>query len=149
MTAVSLDGRILACVGMIAVSIGVYLPWLKTNPNLPPDAEIPAIYYAGMNAGFEGFDVALFGAVGLVLILRVTSLKKRVRSVFTFLTGVGTVVFCAFYLSGPSLTGFTATFVPALGWYLTVLGGVFLTVAGGRQVPSILRRSKPTATRTD
>ncbi|RLM63656.1 hypothetical protein [Halorubrum sp. Atlit-26R] len=128
MTIEPLRDRILIGVGGIAVSAGAYLPWLKTNPKLPLDAEIPTIYIPGMNVGFEAFDFALLGLIGLVLVFRGSS-RKRLQSVVTLLTGVGTVLFCGLYLSG-SLTGFTATFVPAFGWCLTVLGGVSLTVAG-------------------
>lgn len=149
MTVESLRDRVLVGAGVIAVSVGAFLPWLKINPNLPPDAEIPSIYYPGMNAGFEAFDFALLGLVGLVLALRAVSSRKRLQTIFTLLTGVGIVAFCALDLSGSSLTGFAATFVPALGWYLTVLGGVLLTVAGGIQLPSVLRGSETTAALID
>ena len=123
----------------MTVSVGTYLPWLETNPNLPPDAEIPTILLSGMNTGFEAFDFALLGLVGVVLLSRVSS-RQRLQSIVTLLTGLGTVLFCAFYLSGSSLTGFNAVFVPAFGWYLTVLGGILLSVAGGRQLPSMIQR---------
>ncbi|MDG5777424.1 hypothetical protein VB773_21765 [Haloarculaceae archaeon H-GB2-1] len=141
--------KILMGAGVIAVSAGVYFPWLKTNPNLPSDADIPAIYYFGMNAGLEAFDYTLLSLVGLILVLHAVSSRKLLQSGFTLLTGVGTVVSCALYLAGPSLTGFTATFVPSLGWYLTVLGGVLLTVAGTLQLPAIIRRSETAATLID
>lgn len=73
MTVESPRRRVLVGVGGIAVSAGAYLLWLKTNPNLPPDAEIPTIYYSGMNAGFDAFDFALLGLVGFVLFLRAVS----------------------------------------------------------------------------
>lgn len=98
--------------------------------NLPPGAEVPTIHHSGTNAGFEAFDSALLGLGGLVVILHAVSSRKRLQTVFTLLAGVGAVVFRALHLSGSSLAGFTATFVPALGWHLTVLGGVLLTVAG-------------------
>ena len=140
----SLRDRILVGGGVITVPVGMSLPWLKTNPNLPPDAEIPTILLPGMNAGFEAFDFALLGLVGLVLLSRGSS-RKRLQSVVTLLTGVGTVLFCAFYLSSSSLIGFNATFVPALSWYLTVLGGVLVSIAGGRQLPSMIQRPETTA----
>ena len=149
MTTASLRDRILVGAGMIAVAVGVYLPWLKTNPTLPSNAEIPTVYYSGMNAGFEGFDFTLLGVVGLALVFRGISSRKRLQTAFTLLAGVGAVVLCALYLSGSSLTGFAATFVPALGWYSTVLGGVLLTIAGGFQLPSIFQRSKKTTTLMD
>lgn len=134
MTTPSIRSRILVGGGVITVSIGTYLPWLKTDPNLPPDAKIPMILFPGMNTGFDAFDFALLGLVGLVLLGRVGS-RKRLQSIATLLAGAGIVLFCAFYLSGSSLTGFNAVFVPALGWYLTVLGGMLFSIAGERQLP--------------
>ena len=148
MTSPSLRGRILIGGGILTVSVGTYLPWLKINPNLPPDAEIPTLLLPGMNAGFEAFDFALLGLVGFVLLSRVSS-RKRLQSIVTLLTGVGTVLYCAFYLSGSSLTGFTAIFVPALGWYLTVLGGILLSVTGRRQLPPMVQGPEITSPLND
>ena len=145
----SLRERSLVGAGVIAISIGAYLPWLKTNPSLPPDAQVPQILFLGMNAGLEGLDFVLLGSVGLALVLHGISSRKQLQTVFTLLAGVGAIVLCALYLSGSSLAGFTAIFVPALGWYLTVLGGVLLIIAGGLQLPSIFQRSEKTAARMD
>lgn len=137
--------KILLADGAVAVAVGAYLPWLRVNPNLPPNAEIPTIYYTGMGAGFEGFDFALLGAVGLVLLLRRASFRTPIRMV----VGVGTAVFPVYYLSNSTLIGFSATFVPALGWYLTVLSGILLSAAGGLHLPSLIHRLKATATPTE
>lgn len=137
--------KILLIGGTISIAVGAYLPWLRTNPNLPPDAEIPTIYFTGMGAGFEGFDFALLGAVGLVLLVRAVSTRTMARTATTLAVGLGTIVFPEYYLSRSTLIGFSATFVPALGWYLTVLGGVLFTVAGGLKLPSIIRRPKAIA----
>lgn len=131
MTAKSLRDKILVGGGIVAVVLGTYLPWLKTNPDLPPDAEIPTIYYFGMNAGFEAFDFALLGAAVLVLLLHGVSSRTLVQTLLTLFAGVGIGVFPLYYLSGSTLLGFSATFVPALGWCLTVLGGLFFSIAGG------------------
>ena len=141
--------RILVSAGVITVAIGASLPWLQTNPTLPSDAEIPAIYYSGMDAGLEAFDVPLLGLVGFVLVLRAVSSRERLQTGFTLLTGAGTVAFCALYLSRSSLVGFTATFVPASGWYLTVLGGASLTLAGGLRSLSIVQGSDTTKSQTE
>ncbi|QLG26544.1 hypothetical protein HUG10_02860 [Halorarum halophilum] len=137
--------KILIVGGTVAVAVGTYLPWLRTNPNLPPNAKIPIIYYTGMSAGFEGFDFALLGAVGFTLLLHGVSFRTPIRTVVTLVVGVGMAVFPVYYLSYSTLFGFSATFVPALGWYLTFLGGVLFSVAGGRQLPSVIRRPKATA----
>ncbi|WP_224447346.1 hypothetical protein [Haloprofundus salilacus] len=133
--------------GTISIAVGAYLPWLRTNPNLPPDAKIPTVYYTGMGAGFEGFDFALLGAIGLVLLVRVVSTRTMARTATTLAVGLGTIVFPAYYLSMSTLIGFSATFVPALGWYLTVLGGVLFTVVGGLELPSIVRRPEAITSR--
>ncbi|WP_434530103.1 hypothetical protein ACODNH_02305 (plasmid) [Haloarcula sp. NS06] len=148
MTAQSLRDRILVGGGVTTISVGAYLPWLKINPDLSPDAEIPTILIPGMNAGFEAFDFALLGLVGLVLLSRAGS-RKRLQTAITLLTGVGVVLFCASYISDASLVGFDSTFVPALGWYLTVLGGVLLSVAGGRDLSSMIQRRERTAALND
>ncbi|UPV98930.1 hypothetical protein M0R88_10345 [Halorussus gelatinilyticus] len=139
---VELRNKILVAGGAVAVAVGAYLPWLRINPNLPPDAEVPTINYTGMGAGFEGFDFVLLGAVGLVLLLHSSSFWTPIRIV----TGVGVAVFPVYYLSYSTLFRFSATFVPALGWYLTVLGGTLLSHGGGRQLPSLIHRLKATAT---
>lgn len=126
--------------GAVSIVVGAYLPWLRTNPNLPSDAKIPTIYYTGMGAGFEGFDFALLGAAGLVLLVRARSTRPMVRTVTTLSVGLGAIVFPAYYLSRSAMIGFSASFVPALGWYLTVLGGVLFMAAGGLELPSIVRR---------
>ena len=145
----SLRDRILLASAVIAVIVGAYLPWLRTNPNLPPDAGIPSIYISGMGAGFAGFDVVLLSLVGLILVLRATGTRKLFQTVLTLLTGIGTVGFCVLYLTESSLTGFSATFVPALGWFLALLGGVLLVVAGGRHLPSIIRSLEMTTALTE
>lgn len=132
--------KILLIGGTVSIAVGAYLPWLRTDPNLSPDARIPTIYYTGMGAGFEGFDFALLGAVGLVLLVRAVGTRTMTRTATTLAVGLGTIVFSVYYLSQSTLIGFSATFVPALGWYLTVLGGVLFTVAGGLGLPSIVRR---------
>lgn len=105
---------------------------------------LPTIYYTGMSAGFEGFDFALVGAVGLVILLRAVGFRTPIPTVVTFVVEVGTAAFPMYYLSSSTLIGVSATFVPALGWYLALLGGVLFSVAGGLQLPSVIRR--PTAT---
>ncbi|MEA5389284.1 hypothetical protein VB779_21235 [Haloarculaceae archaeon H-GB11] len=140
-----LRNKLLIAWGTIAVAVGTYLPWLRTNPNLPPDVEIPTIYYTGMSAGFEGFDFALLGAVGLVILLHTVDFQTPTPIVVTLVVGVGTAVFPMYYLSSSTMIGFSATFVPALGWYLTILGGVLFSVAGGLQLPFVIRRPTPTA----
>lgn len=148
MTTLSLrDGSLVS--GVIAISVGSYLPWVKLDPGLPPDAAIPMVYVSALNAGFDGFDLALLGVTGVVLLLRRVSSPRWVQSVVTLLVGAGTTLLCAYYLSTSSFVGVTALYVPALGWYLVLTGGLLLSVAGGCQSPSVLRRLEATATPKD
>ena len=135
-------GKILIAGGTVAVAVGTYLPWLGTNPDLPPDAQIPILYSPGMGVGIERFDFALLFAVGLVLLVRAGRKRTVARSATQLAVGIGTLTFPAYYLSQSTLIGFSATFVPALGWYLTITGGALFTVAGGLELQSIGRRPK-------
>ena len=94
-------------------------------------APLPSIYIHGMDAGIEGLDFALLGLVIAVLALRRINSRDPLQPIFSLLAGVVVVLFCAHYLSDYSFTGFDGTFVPDIGWYLTVLGGVLLSAAGG------------------
>ena len=141
---IELRNNLLMVGGGVAVAVGTYLPWIQPNPNLASGAEIPMISYYGMNAGFEGFDFALLGAVALLTFLSGVGFQPSVSTVMTLVVGIGITVFSGYYMSGYGLVGFSATFVPALGWYLTLLGGVLLSVAGGVQVISVIHRVNPT-----
>ena len=136
--------KVLLVGGTVSIAVGTYLPWLRIHPDLPSDAEIPTIYYTGMEAGFERFDFVLLGAVGLTLFVRVGSARTMARTATTLAVGLGAIVLPAYYLSQSTLIAFSGTFVPALGWYLTVLGGVLITVTGGLELPTTVRR--PTVT---
>jgi len=131
----------LLVVGVSGNAVGVYLPWVQTNPSFPATAEVPTVLLDGMLPGIRGLDFVLLGGAGLVPVLYVASVGEGARSVLTVLSGLGTVLLCLYRLSATPITGFDAaigfdaTFVPAEGWYLTVLGGVLLTVAGAVQRP--------------
>ena len=146
MTAESLRDGALVGAGAIAVSVGTYLPWVRLDPRLPPDAAIPQIYFPGMDTGLEAFDLALLGVTGAVLLPHGVGSRRWVRPVVTLPVGVGIVLLCTHYLSMSSVVGVSALYIPAPGWYLTLLGGLLFTVAGGSRFPSILRRLEGTAT---
>ena len=116
-----------------------------TKPREASGLDPEAVHYTGMGAGFEGFDFALLGVVGLVLLVHAVSAQTMARTAMTLAVALGTTLFPAYYLSQSTLIGFSATFVPALGWYLTVLGGILFTVAGGLKLPSIIRRPETIA----
>ncbi|MFC6824781.1 hypothetical protein [Halopelagius fulvigenes] len=127
-------------VGTTLVAVGAYLRWLGTNPALPPDAEIPTVHYPGMGTGIESWDFVVLGATSLALFALAFRPRTRLQSAITFLSGGTAMFLCAFYLRTFSpLVGFDATFVPAVGWYLTVLGGILLTGTGGLRLRNRMR----------
>lgn len=134
--------------GVSGIAVGVYLPWVQTNQNLSPTAQVPTILLDGMIPGVAGVDIILLGAAGLLPILHLANVGEKSRLVLTLLSGVGTVLWCLYHLFTSSIPGFdatigfNATFVPAEGWYLTVLGGLLLTVAGVFQLSNGLGRQK-------
>lgn len=122
---------ILAALGSLALAAGAYLPWLAVDPRLPPDEEVPSVAYAGLEAGIAGVDYVLLALAGVVLLAHLTPTREPPRSMVTLLTGVFAVFAPVGYLLVGSDVGFVATFVPALGWYVTFAAGVLLSVVGG------------------
>lgn len=122
---------LLALAGTAAVTLGAYLPWLTVNPSLPADAEVPTVYYPGMDAGIAGFDLLLVALAVLVFVLHAIDYREPIRSATTIVTSVVTVLACVGYLFLSPTIGIGATFVPDLGWYLTFAGGVALAATGG------------------
>jgi len=116
---------------VIAVAVGVALPWLTVNPTTAPATPIPAVSLAGMDAGIGIFDGILLAITGVGILLRRCSQRRWVAAGVTLLTGLGVGGFCVLYLSTSALVGFDATFVPAPGWYLSLVGGLTLALTGG------------------
>lgn len=103
-------------------------------------------------SGSSGLDLAPahnYSEQKLVILLHVVGFWTPIPTVVTLVVGVGTAAFPMYYLSSSTLIGFSATFVPALGWYLTILGGVLFSVVGGLQLPSVIRRPTATASPRD
>lgn len=148
MTQQSVSSTLLMVAGVSGIAVGVYLPWVQTNQNLPQTAQVPTILLDGMIPGIDGIDFILLGAAGLVPVLYLANVGEKPRSALTLLSGVGTTLLCLYHLFTSSISGFdatigfNATFVPAEGWYLTVLGGLLLTVAGVFQLSNGLGRQK-------
>lgn len=126
-------GRLATSIGGISSSLlivlGVYLPWIRVEPRLPAKAPIPAIYIAGMNHGFEA-------AGGLILILLVIGLAVKIflnsaRKVALVMIVVGMITVAASLqnlLGGGYILG---VFVPAIGVYVTMIGGIGLLLSAG------------------
>lgn len=141
--------KILLAGGTVSIAVGTYLPWLRSNWNVPPDANIPAVYAMELNAGLEGFSIALLGVVGLVLLVRAISSRTDIGTAITLAVGLGTMVYPVYYLSTFTLAGFSARYVPTLEWYLTILGGILFAIVGGIELSSKIRLPMVTASRSE
>lgn len=130
-----LPGDALSIGALLALAIGISLRWVRVNPALPPDAAIPSIYLPGMAPGFDGFDFFILVPGALLLVLIVSDSWRRVRRLLGVIVGLVALLVAGLIadglLVGDGWVSFGGTFVPALGWYVTVLGGVVLLVSGG------------------
>lgn len=127
----SLFERLLLLGGAIGATIGCYLPWVRLNPALGPDAEVPSVHLAGMDPGFSAVEIALLALVVATVAWQRFGTNRTRSSTAAVWAGGATLVFCANYLSSDGLIGFGATFVPDVGWFVTVIAGVLLVSAGG------------------
>lgn len=118
--------------GLIAMTTGTLSPLFRVNPSRPADAPVPLGYALEQSSGLGGIDFALLVAACLVGATLIVDCPRVFRGALTVLTGILAVVFPTHYLLGSTFGfGATATFVPALGWYGTVVGGTLLVIAGG------------------
>lgn len=113
----------------LLVVLGVYLPWVRVEPGLPASAPIPAIYIAGMNHGFETTGGLVLVLLGIGLAVSVLLNDARTRALVMFAGGVFTVaVSLQNLLGGGYMLG---VFVPAVGVYVTLIGGIGLLLSAG------------------
>lgn len=132
--------------GVVALTIGTVFPLFRVNPSRPADAPVPLGYALEQSIGFQGMDFALLIPAGIVGVMLVTKRFRLYRAGLSILTGLLAVGFSTHYLLVASF-GFdaTVTFVPSLGWYGLVIGGILLAIAGGRHlIERIPRFDTPT-----
>lgn len=121
-------------VGALTLVVGAYLRW--THP--PGDTDVvaftPTMLVDNMHRGFElgtiSYDVMVLAAAVLALVALGFTTHNYLRATATLLSGVIPVVMCVQFL-GTEVVSVGGTWTPALGWYLTLLGGVLLLVNGG------------------
>lgn len=133
--------RLVALAGAAGVAVGAWLPWLMVRPGY--DGPVPAVYLAGMDAGFAGLDwlalavaaIALFGVLPVELMpVSIPGLGGMRAAVVTTIAGGFVAALTVVSLLS---NGFLGTFVPASGFYLTALGGVHLSVGGALRLYAI------------
>ena len=134
----SLAAFAVALLGAAAVAVGAGLPWRTVRPGY--DGPVPAVHLSGMDAGLAGLDwVVLLGAVAAlagVAPASVPGLDGVRGAVATTLAG-GLVVALAVVSLVSTAGNFLGVFVPDVGFYLTALGGVHLSVGGALRLHAL------------
>ncbi|QLH80445.1 hypothetical protein [Halosimplex pelagicum] len=136
--------------GLAAIAVALALRLFHLNPNLPSDAGFPLgprLWYD--RPGFVPNDYPVLAWLGVVGAVHVARPRHSLGHVLAFLTGI--------VAAGWPLAAFPpwrfdtgALYVPALGWYLLVLGGVAATVAAAReQVAAAREPSHPSDDRAN
>lgn len=120
---------VLTVCGASLVAIGSVLPWIRPNPALVGQRDgIPSILLPQMNPGVGIYGLVLFGVAGLAVATLAFDPSDRKRTAGVSLAGIVAVVLPVQYVVSTSLVGFDGTFVPSVGWYLTLAGGLGLLV---------------------
>lgn len=127
--------------GIVPLAVGTYFPLFRVNPSRPADAPVSLGYVLEQSTGIQEIDFALVIPAGIVAMMLITERFRLYRAVLSVLTGLLAVGTATHYLFVSSF-GFevTVAFVPALGWYGLVVGGVLLALAGGRYLMKRIRR---------
>ncbi len=130
--------------GLTMIVIGTWLPWIRVNPNLAGEP-IPDILLPHMHIGFEWGSGLVIIPLALLLSLALFWSRPVQRQLLIIGAGMWALIMPLNYLRELSLVGFQSTFVPWIGWYLTVAGGLLLLVGGGTALWRFRNQpSKPT-----
>lgn len=136
----TLAAALVSLAGAGGVAVGTWLPWLAVRPGR--DEPVPAVHPSAMDSGLAGVDwlllaVAAVGLLGVALADRSPDARlggARAAGVTIVAGGLAAAVAVVALLSN----GLLGTFVPAAGFYLTVLGGVHLSVGGVLRLRSVV-----------
>ena len=125
----TLAASISGIVSGLLIVLGTYFPWIRVKPGLPAETPIPAIYISGMDHGFEaaGGLVLVLLFLGLVTSVFLSSVRKV--ALIMLAVGLATIVVSLQNLLGGGYS--FGVFVPAIGVYVTLVGGVGLFLSGG------------------
>lgn len=123
---------------LAAVAVGAYLPWIRPNTALVGDVDgAPDILLPKLHAGIEAYSLLLFVPALVILLLLVSRRADRLQSYAEFFAGVFIITLPVHYAYTTSLVGFDSVFVPAFGWYVTLAGGLLLSIAGFAKLSNV------------
>lgn len=135
----STAATVVSLLSSLVVVVGAFLPWVKVGPDAGP--AIPAIYIAGMDSGMEVWGQVVVPAVLLSATAILYFDYGKNTALLTLLVGGLTVAASLNYVFVYS--GYLGTFVPAVGVYLTLTGGIGLVLGGGIRLFSNYLPSPP------
>ena len=125
--------RIVEIIGGIAIAVGAYLPWIQRNPSVVADSSAPIMLPEWVHI----VHLAIMGTAVIILVPLAFTKWTWLRSLFVALAGAGVAYFCSAYtvfmgemhaiFSGEVHNGY---FVPDIGWYICLVGGIVLCIAG-------------------
>lgn len=109
------------------VATGSMLPWLRVDP--AHAGPVIAIWLPGMDSGLDLWGLVLVPAVLTLGVLHGFS-SRQISDLATLVVGGLSVGLVALYWQS-SVTGH---FVPAIGWYVALVGSLLLLVVGVQRV---------------
>lgn len=125
--------EVIALAGATIVAVGTYVPWVVPAPGVEL---VPAIYLQGMGWRVAGSDYLVLAV--LLVGLATAATRRRRRHGGYLLAGTGAVVAALTALvTATSIDGFVGTFVPGVGAFLTVVGGLVLVGAGWHHLETL------------
>lgn len=138
---------VLTMAGIVAVSIGTYLPWFRVDPRFDPlGTKYPEVYTSLAEPGIHGGDLVLLGVVATILCFQFVWSKTQISALVSVVTGTGILLYNLQYPVSHSVIGLHGMIVPVSGLFLTVLGGACLTAAGLHQMQNLRTLSSPNGT---
>lgn len=120
----------LVVIGSLVALGGAYVPSVRP-PDQPPATPVPEFLIPGLDPGIGLLDLPVLAVSLLLLATYVQGARTRKRASLAILTGALALVVAVVGVFGNPMVGFDAPYVPGAGWYLTLLGGALLLVAGG------------------
>lgn len=125
---------IVTLLGAGLLVLGTYLPWAYRAGAGITTTSFDAVenFDRGIEIATLSYDVVVVGAATLAVIAVGFTTRPHLRGVLSGVAG-GLAVGVSVEFLVTSTVDLTGVWVPDLGWYLTVVGGVVLLVHGANQ----------------
>lgn len=128
----------LTLAGSLVMLVGAYVPSIRPTPDPGSGRLLPDVLLPGLHRGVGILDLPFLSLALVLLTAHVRGTRTRDRAALTALTGLVAITVAVFGVLGNPMVGFDGAFVPAAGWYLTLLGGGLLLAAGAVRAPELV-----------